>query len=87
MSDENDIPVHCDASVLHAPGECEYCDKYGKSWQRYREMARINFTGHTDSDKAPCPSTHFRTVEKIHRWPGNQPKPTRAPLRWLRGLK
>lgn len=74
MSDANNTPVHCDATILHAPGECGFCDEYGKAWQEYRQMARINFTGHTDEDKAPCPSTHFRPTEVAHRWEGNQPK-------------
>lgn len=73
MGSVNMTPVHCDASVLHAPGECRFCDEYGADWQAYRELARINFTGHEDPDKAPCPSTHFRSVETINRWPGNRP--------------
>jgi hypothetical protein len=66
-------PVHCDSRVLHAPGECKYCDKYGADWQQYREMAGINFTGHYDDDKVLCPSEHLRTVETINLWPGNRP--------------
>lgn len=73
MSVDKGTPVHCDSSVLHAPGECEFCDKYGKEWQDYRILARINFTGHHDEDKAPCPSEHFRSVETINHWPGNRP--------------
>lgn len=65
---------HCDSSVLHAPGECQFCDQY-PDWQAYRERARINFTGQDDPKKAPCPSTHFRPVEIVHRWYGNRPNP------------
>lgn len=82
MSTESNGPIHCDSSILHAPGECEYCDTYGKSWQEYRELARINFTGHEDKDKAPCPSTYFRPTEVAHRWPGNQPQTLDKPKGW-----
>ncbi len=61
---------HCDPSVLHAPGECEYCDRH-KGWQEYRRLARINFTGHNEPDLAPCPSTFFRPAELVGRWGGN----------------
>lgn len=63
---------HCDAAVLHAPGECQFCDMH-PDWQEYRQWARINFTGHYSENKAPCPSEHFRSVETINRWPGNRP--------------
>lgn len=62
---------HCDQSILHAPGECRYCDLYA-DWQKYRTVARINFTGHTDAGLAPCPSEYFRPSEKRDRWPGNR---------------
>lgn len=62
---------HCDAAVLHAPGECVYCDRYPE-WQRHREMARINFTGHHDPDRVLCPSETRRPLENINRWPGNR---------------
>ena len=61
---------HCDQSVLHAPGECEYCDHY-PDWQEMRDRQRINFTGHQDPDKAPCPSTAFRALETLEKWHGN----------------
>lgn len=66
---------HCDAAILHAPGECEYCD-HSPDWQEYRMMARINFTGHNDADKAPCPSVWFRAPEIRDLWYGNVPKPS-----------
>lgn len=65
---------HCDQAILHAPGECEYCD-LRPDWQEYREAARINFTGHVDENKAPCPSTWFRTPEMRDLWYGNVAKP------------
>lgn len=61
---------HCDQSILHAPGACEYCDHYPE-WQEMRERQRINFTNENDPDKAPCPSTYFRSAEVRDRWPGN----------------
>jgi hypothetical protein len=64
---------HCDQRVLHAPGECAYCDHYD-DWQALRELWGINFTGHQDDGKVPCPSEVARPLEKIYRWPGNQPR-------------
>lgn len=37
---------HCDARVLHAPGECEYCDRHA-DWQELRQAWGIAFTGHS----------------------------------------
>lgn len=79
---------HCDAKVLHAPGECEYCDMHPE-WQGLREMWGIAFTGHshevikwTDWEgKAcekiliPCPSELDRPLGIIEKWPGNRSKP------------
>jgi len=36
---------HCDQRVLHALGECEYCDRHPE-WQALREAWGIAFTGH-----------------------------------------
>jgi hypothetical protein len=76
MNTQRTIP-HCDSSILHAPGECVYCDEC-PDWQEYREMARINFTGHEDEGLAPCPSTHFRKPEVRDRWYGNVARKARA---------
>jgi hypothetical protein len=65
---------HCDARVLHAPGECKYCDLYPDEQQK-RDLLGINFTGHTDSNKLPCPATQARPIETINRWYGNVPQP------------
>lgn len=62
---------HCDSAILHAPGDCTYCDHYPE-WQQLRAAWRINFTGSTDPDKAPCPSEHRRPAEIRDRWPGNR---------------
>lgn len=61
---------HCDSRVLHAPGECEYCDHYPEE-QQERINQGINFTGH-----GPDPASSFRSVETINLWPGNRPKTT-----------
>lgn len=63
---------HCDSAVLHAPGECQHCDRYS-AWQRYRQVARIAFTGHEPTeDETMCPSEVRRPVEAINRWGGNR---------------
>lgn len=66
---------HCDQGVLHAPGECEYCDRY-PAWQRYREVAGIAFTGHDpDGWQVACPAEQRRGRENAQAWPGNRPRP------------
>jgi len=63
---------HCDNAVLHAPGECVYCDAY-PAWQRYRQVARIAFTGHEPiENETMCPSEVRRPVEVIQQWNGNR---------------
>lgn len=65
---------HCDAAVLHAPGECEYCDDFSE-WQRAREAWRIAYTGKQPTeDELPCPSDVRRPGGVANRWPGNQAK-------------
>lgn len=63
---------HCDARILHRPTTCTYCDTHPE-WQAYRIAMGINFTGETDSDKAPCPSQRFRPHQVAHQWHGNRP--------------
>lgn len=65
---------HCDSSILHAPGECQHCDTY-PDWQQARETQRINFTGHMESGKSPCPSVWFRDPLTRDLWGGNQAQP------------
>lgn len=66
---------HCDTNVLHAPGECYYCDKYPQ-WQALRVIWGIAFTGHRPvADTGvnfPCPSDYARGLGGAHVWPGNQ---------------
>lgn len=73
--DWTDFPTmpHCDQTILHAPGKCEFCDRR-PDWQQIREAWRINFTGESDENKAPCPSEYFRSGELRDRWPGNRPE-------------
>lgn len=43
---------HCDQRILHAPGECEYCD--GRpDWQAVRQAWGIAFTGHAPRGLLP----------------------------------
>lgn len=72
-----DRPPHCDDLVLHAPGECEFCDKV-PHLQTLRARWGINFTGKNDPNKSQCPAEKRRSVQLIHRWPGNRPT-TEAP--------
>lgn len=62
---------HCDSNVLHSPGTCEYCDHYPEA-QNARRISGINFTNTDTPGFLPCPSTAFRTVQSIERWPGNR---------------
>lgn len=66
-------PPHCDPRVLHAPGECTYCDAQPLA-QDLRRWWGIAFTGHgPEVDELPCPSNTLRDQETIDRWPGNRP--------------
>lgn len=69
---------HCDQRILHAPGECEYCDKHPE-WQELRKMWGIAFTGHTPTEEQyakqlPCPAD-FNRGENHQKWGGNVAKP------------
>jgi hypothetical protein len=64
---------HCDQDVLHAPGECEYCDK-NPGWQLLRKLWGVAFTGHPPANgELPCPSDHRRGTGQAHVWGGNRP--------------
>lgn len=66
---------HCDSRVLHAPGECEYCDEK-PTWQALRQAWGIAFTGYVPDEKElPCPATVARPLGTINRWSGNTAKP------------
>lgn len=68
------IYPHCDQNILHAPKECAYCDER-PDWQELRMTWGINFTGHDDQGKLPCPSLRHRSLEIIERWHGNRKVP------------
>lgn len=64
---------HCDPRILHAPNECEYCDKQ-PDWQALRAVWGIAFTGYQPEEtELPCPADYARG-ETINYWPGNRAK-------------
>jgi hypothetical protein len=64
---------HCDTAVLHAPGECDYCDARPE-WQELRQAWGIAFTGHTPGPgQMACPSDWVRGQGEAHAWGGNRP--------------
>jgi hypothetical protein len=65
---------HCDSRILHAPGECAYCDHYPE-WQELRVHWGIAFTGHipdVDSGGMLCPADYSRGPESYNSWGGNR---------------
>lgn len=61
---------HCDPRVLHAPGECEFCD-WHPDWQDLRIGWGIAFTGYEpDENELPDPATHARG-DTLNKWHGN----------------
>lgn len=90
-ADTREVAPHCDQSVLHAPGECEYCDQRPE-WQALRQRWGIAFTGHTPTEhQVPCPSDQRRGRGEAHAWGGNRPTHVEAPQaeseesRWFYG--
>jgi hypothetical protein len=68
---------HCDQRILHAPGECEYCDLH-EDWQFLRASWGIAFTGYEpEGTELPDPATHARG-DSINKWHGNVAKPAPA---------
>lgn len=92
---EGNMIPHCDSRVLHAPGECDYCDKYPRA-QAERMKARICFTGKTPEHMAilaggratlwdPCPADQARppqTSADHRRWAGNKPTSAKGEPSW-----
>ena len=69
---------HCDQRILHAPGDCEYCDKH-PDWQALRVAWGICFTGwRPDGDELPCPADYARG-DNHTKWGGNIAKPKDKP--------
>lgn len=72
-SDDAGTAPHCDQMVLHAPGECRFCDAL-PLWQQLRETWGIAFTGHDPSTgQVPCPADVRRGRGGAHAWAGNRP--------------
>jgi hypothetical protein len=88
MSTISQFP-HCDQRILHAPGECEYCDAHPE-WQELREAWGIAFTGHPPADdewtrQLPCPADFNRPANSgadHRRWGGNKPTSARGDASW-----
>lgn len=71
---------HCDPRILHAPGECQFCDAH-PIWQALRLAWGIAFTGYEPEGKElPCPADHARGNHHT-QWHGNtaQPIPATGP--------
>jgi hypothetical protein len=64
---------HCDSNVIHAPGECKFCDMHPELQER-RAKSGVNFTGHHEEGKGICPAEQRRSLDLINRWPGNVPE-------------
>lgn len=63
---------HCDHRVLHEPGECSTCDEHASALQYIRKYWKINFTGHFNPEKLPCPADLARGAGSEY-WSGNRP--------------
>lgn len=62
---------HCDPRVLHAPGQCEFCDRHPE-WQAMRLVCGICYTGYVpDGTELPDPATHARGA-RLNAWYGNR---------------
>lgn len=69
---------HCDERILHAPGECEYCDRH-ENWQMLRQVWKIAFTGHSpEHGETACPAdlaVLFEERGDYNEWGGNRASP------------
>ncbi len=78
---------HCDSRILHAPGECEACDRH-PDWQELRTSWGIAYTGHApegDWIQTPCPADAARPAGSPadHRqWGGNKPTSAAGDPSW-----
>ena len=65
---------HRDQRILHAPGECQFCDKHS-DWQDLRIQWGIAFTGYEpEGTELPCPADYARG-DNHTKWFGNTAKP------------
>lgn len=80
---------HCDVRVLHAPGECDSCDKF-PVYQKARELWGVCFT--TDDGLAPpgfswvVPDPYRVARPAGSNWPGNQTSQHQDPYAALLAL-
>ena len=69
-----DTIPHCDQRILHAPGECQWCDEHSDA-QWLRIEWGIAFTGHQPGAReVACPADASRpqgTESDHRRWYGN----------------
>ena len=66
---------HCEQRILHAPGECRFCDEH-RDWQELRAAWGIAFTGYEpEGTELPCPADYARG-DNHTKWSGNIAKPT-----------
>ena len=82
---------HCDTRVLHAPGECEFCDGQ-PVWQALRRAWGIAFTGHPPLAVLPhcgkpvsglgyaatCRQPEGHPEGECHPWPASEILPCPA---------
>lgn len=61
-----EIP-HCDQSILHVPGTCEFCDHF-PDWQIARIVAGICFTGETPEERLAEYLTYHNLSENSFPW-------------------
>lgn len=70
---------HCDQRILHAPGECEFCDGH-PDWQELRQTWGIAFSGHQPTeDQVYCPADRAVITGQrgdYNAWGGNIPRPS-----------
>ena len=80
MNPDELVPPHCDPAILHAPGECKFCDEL-PDWQALRQLWGICYTGHTPEiannglvvyEQIACPSDIRRPGGSASRWPRNR---------------
>ena len=68
---------HCDPRILHAPGECKFCDAHAE-WQELRAKWGIAFTGYEPEGKElPCPADYARG-DAHTKWMGNVAYPAKT---------
>jgi hypothetical protein len=79
------MTAHCDSRIVHAPGECEFCDMH-PSMQAGRIAANVAFTGHEPTPgQIACPADEDRppgSPSDHRRWGGNKPTSAKGDPSW-----